>query len=123
MPAIVRVLLVGGAAVVAFDALASLASRRFGFAYTSAAIGSWVIYAVVGFFAADSGSIAAAALAGAAMGLVDATLGWYVSRRIGPGRVPGGLTMSRWMRVAITVMLLASAAGALGALVRQGITE
>ena len=116
MSPIAPVILVGGAAVLAFDAAASLASRRFGFAYTSAAAGSWVIYAVVGFLAGRSAGLAVAAPAGAAMGFVDATLGWYVSWQIGPGRVAGGLTVSRWVTAAVTVTLLAAAIGALGGL-------
>ena len=116
MSPFLKVLLGCAVAVVAFDAAASAASRRLGFAYTSAAAGSWAIYAAVGFVAGRHGGLRAAALAGAATGLVDATLGWYVSWRIGPGRVPGGLTPRQWLSAAVTVTLLAAAVGAVGGL-------
>jgi len=111
-----RVILGGAVGVVAFDALACLASRRLGVAYPRAAVGSWLIYAVVGCLAGRLGGLRAAALGGAAMGLVDATLGWAVSWWIGPGRVAGGLTTTRWLATAVGVILIATVAGFLGGL-------
>ena len=90
MSPLVRILLGGAIAVLAFDAIASVASQRLGFEYGSAAVGSGIIYTAIGFLAAGRGGVQAAALAGATMGLVDATLGWAVSWAIGPVQVPRG---------------------------------
>ena len=114
-----KVVALGAAAVVAFDLLASLASRQFGFAYARATIGSYLIYAAIGFFAArapSSNPIGAAAIAAAIAGLVDASVGWAVSWVLGPGRLPEGtpLTVTRWLGVAIFVIALAAGVGALG---------
>jgi hypothetical protein len=119
MPVYSKVVLVGALSVLAFDMIAALASRQFGFAYASASVGSWFIYGLVGYFAAQTGGgIPAAALAGAAMGLVDATAGWAISWAIGPGRLPAGtLTPGRWLASAIFVVLSGAALGALGGLV------
>jgi hypothetical protein len=102
-------------AVVAFDAIASVASLKLGFAYTTAAWGSYVIYVAVGFIAARWGGISAALKAGAVVGLVDASAGWGVSWIIGPGH-PAGLTLTplSWCAVAITVAISASLCAAVG---------
>ena len=93
--------IVGGAvAVLMFDAAAAWASLVFGFPYGSVAIGSWVIYAVVGFVAGRYSGVLAALVAGVAVGLVDASAGWATTRAgitrpqqhaptATPGRHPG----------------------------------
>lgn len=80
-----RVVAIGGVAVVVFDAVAATASKLAGFPYGNAAIGSWVIYFAVGYFAVKAtNSIRKAALAGAIAGAIEATLGWGVSWMIAP---------------------------------------
>jgi hypothetical protein len=115
----IKVVVLGSAAVVIFDILASLASRRFGFAYARAGYGSYLIYLAVGFFAArasESNAIATAAVAAGVAGLVDASVGWAVSWALGPGRLPDGLqlTVARWLSTAMFVVGLAAAVGAVG---------
>lgn len=117
----VRVALLGAAAIVAFDLLASLAAREIGFSYARASIGSYIIYFAIGFFAARASGaspLRAAAIAGAAGGAIDATIGWAVSWIVGPGRLPHGaqLTVSRWLIVAIFVTVLAACLATLGGL-------
>ena len=82
-----RIVVFGLIAVVAFDVLASLASRKLSFWYGYATIGSWLIYVTVGLLAGRVASVRAATAAGAAVGFVEATLGWAISWLIGPGRV------------------------------------
>lgn len=113
--------MLGSAAVLVFDLLASLASRHFRFAYAHAGFGSYLIYLAIGFFAARasiSNALGVAALAAGFAGLVDASLGWAISWTIGPGQLPQGtqLTIPRWVGTAIFVVALAAAVGALGGL-------
>jgi len=112
-----KVLVVVAIAIVVFDALASIASVRLRFPYPRAVIGSWIIYATVGFCAsAGGGGVLAGAMSGIAMGIVDATAGWAVSAMIGPGRIPGGLSFRRWAGVTLTVAAAAGCVGVIGAL-------
>jgi hypothetical protein len=112
-----RVALIGTGAVIAFDAVASLASRAVGFQYGWATVGSWIIYAICGYFAAhvvSQGQLKVAASTGVLLGSVDATLGWYVSWLIGPGRVVGGLTPILWTSAAVVVIATSTALATLG---------
>ena len=109
------VILVGAAAVLAFDTIGSLASRRFRFPYTKLTLGSFAIYFVVGVVAATSGSVTSAALTGAIVGLVESTVGWAISWRIGPGRpADSPLTASRIVGTVALVMILGALFGGLG---------
>jgi hypothetical protein len=115
----VRIALFGAIAVVYFDALAAGASRATGIPYGWATLGSWLLYAGIGFLAARAtpdAPLRAAALAGLVLGLVDASAGWAVSWALGPGRLTGGLTASRWLWTAMLVTTLAVGVATLGGL-------
>ncbi len=110
-----KIVLSGCLGIVAFDALASIASRLLNFPYPYATVGSFVIYAVVGFTAARISSVKAAALAGAMVGLTEATVGWGVSWLIGPGRVSNsGINLGTFVLTVILVSLVAGGIGAVG---------
>lgn len=111
--AVGRAILGGMLAVLLFDAAASWASKSVGFAYSKAAVGSWLIYAVVGFVAGRAAGVFAAVVAGAAVGLFDASAGWAVSWAIGAGRMPG-LTTAGWLRIAAFVATAAAAVAGVG---------
>ena len=113
-----RLMLGGAAAVVAFDAMAAWAASRFGFDYAMATAGSCLLYLVIGFAAARLGTLRTAALAGALAGLADASLGWAIAWRIGPGRLgpPGSLGPTRWAVSAAAVVLLAAVIASVGGL-------
>jgi hypothetical protein len=117
-----RTILAGMAGVVAFDAIAAFASRALGFPYTRAAIGSYLFYFAVGFFAARASRaspLRGAAVAAALVALTDASAGWWVSSLIGPGRPTESveLTVTRWAGVALAVVTFAVAIGTVGGLV------
>src|SRR5512147_1657727 len=115
---ILKTALLGIVAVVAFDAIASLASVRFGFAYVNATVGSAVVYATFGLLAGCTRTLVTSAMVGAVMGLTDATLGWAVSWYIGPGRLPPGqLTIASWAKSAVTVVIIAMMYAMIGGLV------
>ena len=114
-----RAALLGAAAVTVFDAIAAAAARYFGFPYGNAALGSWLIYAAVGFAAVRLGAgIGGGVAAGALTALADATLGWAVSWVMGPGRPPGGaLTPGMWAAAAASVIAMGAVVACLGATV------
>jgi len=80
----------GGCVVVAIvDTCGSLLSLALKIPYGWFAIVSLMIYCALGVLAARRGSIASAAAAGAIVSVFDATVGWWISWRIGPGRADG----------------------------------
>ena len=90
MDSTVRLVLIGAAAVLSYDALASVLGKATGIPYKNFTAGSFAIYTTVGILAAKWGINAA--FAGGATGLIDSTLGWYLSAKIGPGRLSRPLT-------------------------------
>lgn len=117
-----RVVALGVCAVLVFDLVASLAARRFGFPYTRAGIGSYILYLIIGYLAARGAlrdPLRTAATASAIAGFADASLGWAISWRLGVGKLPDDvvLTPRRWVSTAVVVVMLAVAVGTLGGLV------
>lgn len=116
MSDLVQVILGGMLAVVAFDVAACLASRRLGFPYVLAAPGSFLIYAGIGYFAARAGAaVPDAALAAAYVSLFDAMVGLAIIRAIGPAGLPDEVTPAEWVAGGVVAIMMAAAAGALGA--------
>jgi hypothetical protein len=70
--------------VVGFDALGSFLSRSFHFEYTRLMWVSFLIYVLVGNWGAHRRGFVYGMLLGTFAGLVDSTIGWFVSRMIGP---------------------------------------
>jgi thiamine transporter ThiT len=70
--------------VVGFDTVASFLSRSFHFEYTRLMWVSFLIYLVVGYWGAHRRGFVYGMLLGTIAGLVDSTIGWFVSRMIGP---------------------------------------
>jgi len=104
--------------VVVFDAIASLASLAIGFNYEYSAFGSLVLYGAFGYWASRVRTILFALIAGALMGLADASLGWAVSWILGPGRWgPGALTLPTWALIALQVTVVAALCALLGGVV------
>jgi hypothetical protein len=118
-----KVLLFGCGAVVGFDALASILSMSLGFQYSSASIGSFLIYAAGGFFAARARSRWYSIGVGIALGLTDATIGWALSWALGPGRTPtGAITFAEWCTVAVVVVVGAAICAGIGGFI-GGLTK
>lgn len=106
------------AAVIAYDAAASTASLAFGFSYAYAGVGSILIYAASGFFAARTRTLWFSLLVGVIAGVADATVGWGVSWAVGPGRPPSGsLTFTGWLATVASVVVLASVCAGIGGVV------
>jgi len=113
------VILLGGATILAFDTIGSLASLRFTFPYSRLMFGSFAIYFAVGFVTAASESVTSAAVTAAIVGLVESTAGWAISWWIGPGRPADyPVTGSRIVGTVFFVMMLGALFGALGGSLR-----
>ena len=124
MKALLRVVVVASMAVLVLETLGSLASKAFGFGYGSLAWGSLIIYAAAGFFAARSGGLRTAAQGGAAVALVDATLGWAISWSLGPGRPAAGYTgMGPIVGTVALAWLTGMASGFVGGLIARLLTR
>jgi hypothetical protein len=112
----VRGTVYGAAAVLALDTLGSIASRLAGFDYAMLAPVSLLIYAATGAFVALAAPLSRAIIAGAAVGFVDATLGWVIAYAIGPGR-PGPderITALGFVNTVLFVACLAAVSAAVG---------
>jgi hypothetical protein len=120
-----RVAAGGIIAILLFDLIASIASKRLGFPYQWATIGSFVIYFLIGYIAAKSSGqpVRAAAVVAAIVGLAEASIGWWISWQLEVGRPADGreLTISSWLTAASFVIAVAALLGALGGFVgRRG---
>lgn len=114
-----KVVALGVGAVLLFDLLASLASRGLGFPYARAAIGSYIIYFAIGYFAARASvthPLQAAAIAAGVAGLADASLGWFISWKLRAAQLPAGVTLTaaRRIGIAVTAIVLAAIVGTVG---------
>ena len=109
-----RIVSVGIGSIIAFDVLASLASRSFGFSYGLAAPGSWIIYAAVGFAVGRVAPVPYAAAAVALVALAEATIGWWLSWIIGPGRPSAGNPNTAQILIAIVTVVITG--GIIGAI-------
>jgi len=99
----------GVLAVLVFDTAASFASINFGFPYTYAAVGSVLIYAMVGYFVFRHRGFFSAIGAALLVEVVDATLGWYISWQIGPGALPAGQATTAVIATTIVFVLFFAA--------------
>ncbi len=121
---LLRILVVASIAVLVLDTFGSLASKAFGFPYSSLAWGSLIIYAATGFFAARGGGLQTAALGGGAVALVDTTLGWAISWALGPGRPLAGYTgMGPIAGTIALAWLTGIASGLVGGLIARFLTR
>lgn len=114
MKRIIPVVLIGSLIVILFDTLASFASINFQIHYGIFSIGSCLIDAGVGFFAAKRNGLAWAVLAAGIVGLVDSTLGWYISWIIGPGRPEVEINFLIILMTIVFVTIEASIFGLIG---------
>lgn len=113
-----NVVLLGIAAVVVYDTLASIGSLALGFPYAGAAVGSLAIYFGAGFFAARYKSRWFGLLAGLVVGLSDATIGWGISWALGPGRFPAGtFTFVQLLLSAASAVVLATICAGIGSVI------
>jgi hypothetical protein len=113
----VRGFVYGAVAVLILAAAGSAASRALGFEYAALAPLSFLIYVAVGAYVGLGAPILRATLAGAAVGAIDATLGWLIAYAIGPGRPGPGeaITFLGFVNTLLFVSIVAGISAAIGA--------
>jgi len=118
--------LLGIIAVWTLDTIGSLLSRRLRFRYTQLTPVSLLFWAASAAVASRGAapdlikSIGLGWMAGLVVGLADSTVGWWISWRLGPGRLRPELVSNRnVLRIVFRVTMLAAALGGVGALLRE----
>jgi hypothetical protein len=81
-----KIFYIGALVVLGFDTAGAAASRFLGFRYGILTIGTYIIYLAITYRSGRLAGIPAGIATGAALGLVDSTLGWGISWAIGPGK-------------------------------------
>jgi hypothetical protein len=104
-----RILLVAAVVVLVFDTVGAIASSRLGFAYSSLSPISMFIYAAAGFAAGRLAGLKAAVSIGSAVAMIEATLGWFISWQIGPGRPPAEYSGVGAVLIAIMIVIATGA--------------
>jgi hypothetical protein len=71
-------------AVAGFYAVASILSTNFRYEYSRLIWTSFIIYLAAGYFGGRRSGIKCGMLLGSMAGFIDSTIGWFVSRMVGP---------------------------------------
>jgi len=113
----------GITAVLTLDTVGSLASQRLKFHYSRLAPISFLIWATAAAIASQAGypdlikAIGFGGVVGLIVGLVDSTLGWWISWQLGAGRLPPQfVTGNKIRRIIFRVTMMAAGVGVAGAL-------
>lgn len=114
----IRIILLGGIAVVAFDALASLLLPLVDGSLLWMFLGEVLVYFGAGVAAGRLGGFWTGACCGAAVAAVDATIGWGMTWMMGTGQV-SALTPLNIAFVFVTMTLVGAVAGGSAALLRH----
>jgi hypothetical protein len=102
-------------AVLILDTLGALAARHWGFSYANLSAISYLLYFCAGVGAGRLAGVWAGGVAGAVTALVDATLGWLISRALKAPQAAGPhLTPLTVVLVGLGVVFTGWALGLLG---------
>ncbi len=112
-------LLFGSFLVVLIDALASLVSLHFQINYALFSIVSSFIYAYIGFYCAKYKGLLWSVIGAGIIGLVDSTLGWYVSSMISQSRFQIEMNSTEITTTIVFVLLTAMVFGLIGGLISR----
>lgn len=90
-------------AVAGFYVVASMLSRSFRYKYSSLIWISFIIYLAAGYFGGRRRGIKCGMLLGSLAGFIDSTIGWFISRMVGPFTEMSIPTPTLAVMVAVTV--------------------
>lgn len=118
---IVAIIAGASVAIVLLDAIGAFVSAQTGVPYEWFFVGSVLIFGLTGAMTYRSAgrSLGRAALAALAVGIVDVTLGWWVSWTIGPGHPSFPMTPLLVTASAAFSACIATVTGAIGALIAR----
>jgi hypothetical protein len=117
-----QVILIFGFIAIVFDGIWSTVAQAKGYTYSKGTWISFLIYTTAGVVAKQNGSLINGSMSGAGVAGIEATIGWWVSWMIGPGRLPD--TFSKEARskaifqTIVFVMLTGALFGILGAFIK-----
>jgi hypothetical protein len=99
--------------IAGFDAISSIASRRYKFNHALMAIVSFLIYAGAGFAATRFANQSAGVMVAGCTGFFDATIGWKISMALkaNTGNYDNRPTTSKWIITAAVVTIFAAVLG------------
>lgn len=109
--------------IILFDISASTVSEYFLLNYSYFALGSFLIYAYTGFYCVKHGGLLSAALGSAFVGLVESTIGWYLSNLILKNYYPSNLSFEAIVSIVISVVLSAAFFGLIGGLIGRRLSR
>jgi hypothetical protein len=104
-------LLIGVGAIVVLDIIGSVCAKQFHFAYGILAPVSYLIYFVTAFEVTRIKDIKQGILFAALLGAFDASVGFVISRWLGPVTPSLNLTFSIWFTVFVELTILATLTG------------
>ena len=107
-----RIIVIGGIGILAYRAIAAAAAGAIGVDYARFVIGSYIIFAIVGYLAGRAGPLWWGAAAGAAVAGVEAVAGWRLAAAVGAESVRLVLEEARTGRSWTSLVLLVMVAGA-----------
>jgi hypothetical protein len=117
-----QVIAIFGVVAIAFDAIWATIARAKGYTYSKGAWVSFIIYTFAGFVAGQTGNAINGVISGAGVAFIEATIGWWVSWLIGPGRLPDTISKDARPRAIINAIVIVTLTGAffgfLGALAK-----
>jgi hypothetical protein len=122
---VVPVILIFGLIAILFDGVWSVVAKTKGYSYSKGAWVSSLIFAFAGGVAMKNGNFYSGFIAGIGVAAIDATVGWWVSWVIGPGRLPEKISKSARTRAIVKaiifVLIMGALLGMLGAFVASKI--
>jgi hypothetical protein len=110
MSSFAGVVLIFSVLVIVLDTVAAVVSLRTGLRYEAFGIGAFAVYGWCGYLLGGSAGPLLAASGTGIVALVDATLGWAIAWRLGPGR-PVAPTPRRVVRGIALAVVAAAAIG------------
>ncbi|MBI5304977.1 MAG: hypothetical protein HY868_22790 [Chloroflexi bacterium] len=121
-----QVILVFGVLAIVFDGIWATIAKAKGYTYSKGMWVSFLIYVIAGVMGSQNGSFMDGIISGAGVAIIEATIGWWVSSVIGPGRLPDTVSKEARpkaiMNAIVIVTLTGALFGLLGALVNWLIT-
>lgn len=108
-----QVILIFGAIAIAFDAIWATIARAKGYTYSKGMWGSFLIYVIAGGVASPNGYLIYGLVSGMGVAGIEATIGWWISWVIGPGRLPDTISKEARPKAIIQAIILVMFTGAL----------
>lgn len=117
--------LVAALVIVGFDAVASFLSRSLQFDYTRLMWFSLLIYIVLGYWGARHAGLIYGVLLATVIGTIDSTIGWFISKMIGPFLQAGNPSSSLPAIALIIIIVIGFSClcGLVGALLCKGLGQ